>query len=560
VNIRKAEFARRQEISEYLTTTHIFCLFVMMFAFALSNEVFVLKNYNTGILRYLIFFAVALSAFGLVTKYCKTSNLLQNRCTLTHILYISFPLLIAAMTLFTFRNNSNLSESILLLPIIIASSILGKKPGIFIAMVSVILLLIDNTIETSWNFYAIMQNNLILISVMFIVAWFLGAYTDLDTRYRLYLTKLASTDLLTGLYNYGYFQEKIKDYVQDASMEHPLSLIIIDIDYFKHYNDIHGHQAGDLLINSIGDILNSKVNSPGFASRYGGDEFVVVLPDTTKEKAMQMAQEISHMVNLRGFQGEEYQPEGKITISCGIAACPHHARDAKNLVKYADNALYRAKSLDKNKVEMYYSVFDNLDIENGEEELLNSIRTLVSVINAKDRYTFGHSERVTDHALKLASRFGLSQEQIHLLGYAAFLHDIGKIEIDRNILNKVEQLSQEEWQIIQHHSQWGSEIVKAVTKLHPIVPVILHHHENYDGSGYPYGLKGNEIPILSRIIRIADSFDAMVSHRVYKRRMTVEEALQELRLNSGIQFDPQLVNCFQHIIQEGIGIPNQQAG
>jgi putative nucleotidyltransferase with HDIG domain len=191
--------------------------------------------------------------------------------------------------------------------------------------------------------------------------------------------------------------------------------------------------------------------------------------------------------------------------------------------------------------------------------LLNSIRTLISVINAKDRYTYGHSERVTEHAVKLATRLGLPQEEIHLLGYAAFLHDIGKIEVDREVLNKVDRLNDKEWKMIQHHSEWGSEIVKAVMKLHPIVPVILHHHENFDGSGYPSGLKGNDIPILARIIRVADSYDAMVSHRPYKKTLAASEAVEEIVSNSGTQFDPQVANVFLEIIREDTGKKVQQA-
>lgn len=551
MKIQQIECNRRKEISEYLTTTHMFCLLVMMFALALSKKMFALVNYNVSVIRYLIFFAAALVGFALITRYCarSVSSKTDDRFTWADFLYISFPLLIAALTLFTVGKNSTFAESILLLPIIITSSILGKKPGIVIAFISIVLIFIENIIGIQKDFFSIVEENLILISVMFIVAWFLGAHADLDTRYRQRLTRLASTDLLTGLYNYGYFQEKIDEFVQNASAAHPLGLIMLDIDYFKHYNDIHGHQAGDLLISTIADILNTKVNSCGFVSRYGGDEFVAVLPGGDTKKAMQLAEDISAAVSIQDFHGGEYQPEGKITVSCGIAVCPTHANNARDLVKHADQALYRAKSLDKNKVEMYFSVFDNLDVKDDEEELLNSIRTLVSVINAKDRYTFGHSERVTDHAMKLAARFGLPQEQIHLLGYAAFLHDIGKIEIDREVLNKEDRLTDEEWKLIQHHSEWGSEIVKAMPQLHPIVTVILHHHENFDGSGYPSGLEGNTIPILARIIRVADSYDAMISRRPYKEPLSIGAALDEIRSHAGTQFDPELAAVFIEIIQ-----------
>ncbi|MEN6327985.1 MAG: diguanylate cyclase, partial [Syntrophomonas sp.] len=480
MKILESEFKRRKEIHEYLTTTHMFCLFVMLFALVLNNKLFSLTYNKLMSIRFLIFFAASLVGFTLITMYnTKNASLdADTKFTWIDFLYISFPLAIAAFTLFVVGKNSYNTEAILLLPVIITSSVMGKKAGIMIATVGTILIYIENVVAgISNDFFVILEANLILISVMFIVAWFTGAQTDLDTQYRRQLTKLAITDLLTGLYNYGYFQEKIIEYVPKASAAHPLGLIMLDIDYFKHYNDIHGHQAGDLLISKIGDILNTKVNGCGFVSRYGGDEFVVVLPNSDSTKTMHIAEDISKSISSQNFHGEEYQPEGKITASCGIAVCPTHASNAKDLVKYADQALYRAKSLEKNKVEMYFSVFDNLDVEDDEKELLNSIRTLVSVINAKDRYTFGHSERVTDHSIKLAIRYGLPQEEIHLLGYAAFLHDIGKIEVDRDVLNKVGPLSNKEWEMIQHHSEWGSDIVKAMQKLHPIVPVILYHHE-----------------------------------------------------------------------------------
>jgi HD-GYP domain-containing protein (c-di-GMP phosphodiesterase class II) len=146
----------------------------------------------------------------------------------------------------------------------------------------------------------------------------------------------------------------------------------------------------------------------------------------------------------------------------------------------------------------------------------------------------------------------LPEEDIHTLGYAAFLHDIGKIELDRDLLNKVGALSSEEWELLKQHSQWGSDIVKAVKKLHTVVPIILYHHENYDGSGYPYGLKGTDIPILARIIRVADSYDAMISHRAYKKHISPTEALQELEDNAGTQFDAEIVRYYIDILKEEI--------
>ena len=558
MKIIESELKRRKEIHEYLTTTHMFCILVMLFALALNQDLFDMHTYGIN-LRFLVFFGVGFVLFVLITIYNSKDNTsdVEPKFTWIDFLYTSLPFAIAASTVFLVGKNTYNIEAIFLIPVIITSSVMGKKAGIITATVSTILIYIENSITgISPNFFVILEANLILISVMFIVAWFVGAQADLDNQYRLRLTKLASTDFLTGLYNYGYFQEKITDYIKNASESHPLGLIMLDIDYFKHYNDIHGHQAGDLLISVIGDILNTKVNPCGFVSRYGGDEFVVVLPDTDSKNAIQLAEEVSRMIASHKFDGEEYQPDGEITVSCGIAICPTQAGNAKDLVKYADQALYRAKNQDRNQVEMYFSVFDNIDVEDDEKELLNSFRTLVSVINAKDLYTFGHSERVTDHAIKLATTFGLPQEEIHLLGYAAFLHDVGKIEVDWEILNKVEPLTKKEWEMIKHHPEWGSEIVKAMQKLHPIVPVILYHHENFDGSGYPAGLKGEDIPLLARIIRIADSYDAMTSHRPYKEPLSVSAALEEIRSNSGTQFDPYIVDRI--FMQENLKIKEER--
>ncbi|MEW6423914.1 MAG: HD domain-containing phosphohydrolase, partial [Bacillota bacterium] len=144
----------------------------------------------------------------------------------------------------------------------------------------------------------------------------------------------------------------------------------------------------------------------------------------------------------------------------------------------------------------------------------------------------------------------LSEEEIRLLKYAAFLHDIGKIEIDRSILNKPGPLDEEEWRILRQHPLWGSDIVKSVTKLQPIASVILYHHENYDGSGYPEGIRGADIPLLARIIRIVDSFDAMTSYRPYRREMSREEAAQEIERCAGTVFDPVAARLFIEILQE----------
>ena len=553
MRIRDIELHRRKEIHEYLTMTHMFSFFIMMWALVLYTKLFSMENYSMTILRILLFFSIGLLIFILITRYNEkiASQNLITKFTWVDILYVAFHLVVATVTIFLVDQNTAYIEVILLLPVIITASLMGIRAGMVMAVICTAIIYTKNMVLCpSASIIEITEGNLIIISVMFIMAWFSGAQTNLETRHRGQLTRLASTDLLTGLFNYGYFQEKLNEHIQEASEKNPLALIIMDIDYFKHYNDIYGHQAGDEVLAAVADILTTRIGQRGFVSRYGGDEFMVLLLNTDSEKAIQVAEEISESVQNHHYPGVEHQPEGKLTVSCGVAVYPTHARNTKDLFKYADHALYRAKSMNKNKVELYFSVFDSLDLQGDIKELLNSIRTLVSVIDAKDRYTYGHSERVTSYAIALGRKIGLPQDQINNLSYAAFLHDIGKIEIDREVLNKAGVLNEEEWEELKQHPQWGSDIVTAVDQLQPTVPVIRHHHENYDGTGYPDGLKGADIPILARIIRVVDSYDAMISHRPYKKSLSIPAAIEELKANAGTQFDPELVPHFLEVINE----------
>ncbi len=553
MKVLHSELKRRQVMHEYMTTTHMFCLFIMMWALGLSNKMFSLVSYDTTMFRLLIFLGVALLGFSLITAYNTkyAEQIVDSKFTWVDLVYITVPLFIAGFTIFIMGEKADNWKTVLLLPVIISASLLGQRAGIIMAAISTAVIYLHSILMgPSSNLFIILESNMVLISVMFIIGWFTGGQTNLESQSRRQLIKLANTDPLTGLCNFGFFSEQISKYMEEATDDQPLSLIFLDIDYFKHFNDIHGHQAGDILLIEVADILSTKVNVPGFATRYGGDEFMLMLPGSDSAAAFQLAEDISQTIKDRKFQGEEYQPDGKLTISCGIASFPQHALNAKELIKHADEALYRAKSLEKNKIEMYYSVFDNLNVKEDEKDLINSIRTLVSVINAKDRYTYGHSERVTNLSHKVASRLGLNQEQTYHLNYAAFLHDIGKIEIDREVLNKVEPLTAAEWEALKMHSRWGSDIVNSVNKLRPIVPIILHHHENYDGSGYPVGLQGEAIPIQARIIRVVDSYDSMISHRPYRQNLSVDAAMEELRSNAGTQFDPNVVYHLLAILKE----------
>ena len=506
MKIRDIELHRRKEIHEYLTTTHMFSFFVMTWALVLNTRLFSMEDYSLTIVRVLLVSSIGVLAFILISRYNEKiacQNLI-TKFTWVDILYVSFHLVVATVTIFLVDQDTAYIEVILLLPVITTASLMGVKAGMVMASICTAIIYTKNILLGPLvGVFEITGGNIITISVMFIMAWFSGAQTNLENQHRKQLPRLASTDFLTGLYNYRYFQDKFHEYIQKASEKNPFALIIIDIDYFKHYNDIYGHQAGDEVRAAVADILSARIGRRGIVSRYSGDEFVIGMPNTDSEQAIQVAEEIGKSIRSHHYPGVEYQPEGRLTVSCGVAVYPPHARNAKELLKHADQAHFRANSLNKNKT-------------------------------------------------ALASTLGPSQELINLLGYAASFHDIGKIEIDREVLNKVDMLNEKELEELKQHPQWGGDIVAAVTQLQPIIPIIRYHHENYDGTGYPDGLKGSEIPLLARIIRIADTYDAMVSLRPYKNPLSIPDAIKELTAGAGVQFDPELVPPFLEIIQEEI--------
>ncbi|MBS4024953.1 MAG: diguanylate cyclase [Clostridia bacterium] len=363
---------------------------------------------------------------------------------------------------------------------------------------------------------------------------------------------LANTDGLTRVYNHRYLYQMLKKALHSASeQKRALSVIMVDVDNFKLYNDSFGHLEGDELLRSIAQLILSVLPESVALARFGGDEFAIVCPDMNIEETRELAELIRQRVLTAIFNREEELPHGQVTISIGVAAYPDHADTVDQLLKMADIALYKAKAQSKDKVEIYHSVLDELKSELGESEakLLNTLTTLITIVNAKDSYTYGHSERVMEYSEKIGGFLGLGEERLKLLRYGAFLHDIGKIEIPHHVLNKRTPLSEEEFQLIRQHSEIGAKIVSPISTLQPIVPLIKHHHEHYSGQGYPDGLIGSQIPLFARIVAVADSFDAMTSNRPYSMAMTVEAALMELERCAGTQFDPRLVNTFRQLIE-----------
>lgn len=555
MNSTEHEAKRKHNLFENITIMHMMCLFIMLFTLVISRNLFAENIYPFINYEAILYLAGCLISFALVNYYSRTYYYLVEEKTVNplQILYIGYPLAIALITFSVSQNSSIVYPEIMfLLPVIIAASIGGQLLGLSMAALCGAFVLYFSYLEHGNLNYGMVESQLIFLAIIFVLGWFVGSQTDSEKDQRVYLIKLANTDLLTGLFSHRYFQDKLQHYFQHPDPGQPLALILLDIEYFKYYNESLGHAMGDQLLQTLAGFLHELELENVFAARYAGGQFALVLQGYDQKAAMEIAQGILRRIRNYHFYGEQYQPEGKVTVSCGIALYPDHASNSKELQVYAEEALYKSRSLNRHNVELYFSVFDNMEISNDEREILNSIRTLVSVINAKDRYTYGHSERVTYYGHKVAEKMGLSEEEIRWVDYASFLHDIGKIEIDRDILNKPSMLSKEEWAVIQQHPIWGSDMVKPLPKLRPIVPIIRHHHENYDGSGYPDGLAGGNIPLISRIIRIVDSYDAMISFRPYRRNLLSSEALDEIRKNAGIMFDPELISYFEIVLEEDL--------
>lgn len=430
----------------------------------------------------------------------------------------------------------------------------GMKQGIIVATISsAIILTMDILCAPKAPVNQYFENDLILAGIFFLTAWPLGFYVRIESNHIKKLESLVNEDGLTCVYNHRFFHEALSEKIRSCEEEKsPVSMIFIDIDYFKYYNDLYGHQKGDDVLRTIGCMLKSNVGKEDIVARYGGEEFAVILPNTSEKDAVKIAENIRSKVESTYFEGEENQPNGKLTVSIGISVYPDKAKNDVELIKSADDALYRAKFFNKNRVEIYSSILDDLknDIDEKHIDLVTSIKTLISVINAKDRYTYGHIERVVAYSRLLADKLQISEEEKKDLIYGAYIHDIGKINISREILNKRMPLTDEEWEILKGHPLNGVEIIKPVKSLEKISDLILHHHERYDGKGYPDNLKGEDIPFLARVLTVVDSFDAMTSNRPYNRRKSYDEAIEELRRCSGTQFDPDIVELFIEVIME----------
>ena len=371
------------------------------------------------------------------------------------------------------------------------------------------------------------------------------------------LIERANTDGLTGLYNHRCFQERLRSELKRAERYcRPLSVVMIDIDHFKALNDTHGHPVGDAVLCEVAQILQSQIRRDiDFLARYGGEEFALILPETDAESAMLCAEQLRKAVENHRFIGKNGETI-PVTISLGVAQYPIHSSEREGLIIAADLALYQSKSTGRNRT----TVFTNDSRADKNRDPYNlylilqatdmsTLEAMAAAVDTKGLRDPSFSKAVVAHAIALAEELGLSEKDQKDLRVATLLHDIGKLGISDAILNKREPLTPDELNIIRSHPSIGYAIIQRSEHLKSILPGILYHHEWWDGTGYPSGLKGEEIPLIARIIAVVDSYHAMMTERPHARALTPEEAKAELRRCAGTQFDPRIVRAFLHLLE-----------
>lgn len=406
----------------------------------------------------------------------------------------------------------------------------------------------------------------------------------------------AITDGLTGLKTHRYFMEALdREWRRSTRAGYMFSVIMLDLDGFKQVNDRHGHWEGDKVLKAVANLLNDRVRQSNVVARYGGDEFAIMLPETRTEQAEILAERLR-----ASFESDRYLAGHGLTASFGIATFPLHGPTQEEILRVADSGMYLAKHQDGNRVrvaslstesaqadwerqlleaylgvtmkrmfstgpeafEHYLERFQDVTLTGSGDapSLMDTVTALAFAIDAKDHYTQGHSQAVSRIAAQIAREMGLSGALIEEVRLGGILHDIGKIGVPESVLNKPSRLTPEEYEVMKNHAAMGEKILEPfkVTAIRRIRGMVRHHHEMFDGTGYPDRLKGENIPLGTRIITVADCFDTMVSERGYKPGRTLEEAVEELYRCRGTQFDPNVVEALVRLLETS-GDPRRRA-
>ncbi len=356
---------------------------------------------------------------------------------------------------------------------------------------------------------------------------------------RTQLAHLADCDGLTGLLNHRAIHKCLEDFLTQNSSS-LLALAMLDMDGFKLINDTYGHPTGDDMLRYLTSVLQASCANNMVLGRCGGDEFLIVAPDTSAAQLQEVAQEVHGRLDERPFCA----PDGSrlpVRVCIGIVDTQSVGHSMSSLVAAADSALYEAKAHGGDEVTLRLDTDESLGSVPSQFSVLDS---LITTIDRKDHYTKHHSEHVTYFALILAQAMGLSNETCNAMRIAGLLHDVGKIGVPDYILRKPGKLTSEEYEVMKGHVTLSALIIHGLPRLNDIHDAVANHHERWDGAGYPSGLAGEQIPVLGRVMAIADAFSAMTLDRPYRKGLSVDEAIEEIARHSGSQFDPNLAQVF----------------
>ena len=384
-------------------------------------------------------------------------------------------------------------------------------------------------------------------------------------------------DSLTGLSNHKKLQEDLASELQSSlDKNNKLAFCIVDIANITEINNELGHAKGDSIIKEVAKKIKKNVRNTDILGRYAGDKIGIIMPDTTVEEAKYVCEYLLYNLSCTMFDDL-----GQLKFSCGISIAPDSTNKQDKLVILCEQALYIAKSkkLKSGQSEfvssMDYNFWDNealsgyvkvltkkhgslgINIDEelikqfhsekivSKEHMLDVVSSLANTIDAKDAYTKGHSSAVSRYSEALARALNLPDSEVERIKLGALLHDIGKIGIPEHVLSKPTKLTDDEWEIMKQHPLIGADkVLKPNKSLHDLIPMVKYHHEHIDGSGYPCGLKGDEIPLAARIVAVADAYHALISDRPYRRGLSFTKACEILKMGAGIQWDKELIRQF----------------
>jgi diguanylate cyclase (GGDEF)-like protein len=378
------------------------------------------------------------------------------------------------------------------------------------------------------------------------------AYADLEEAHAT-IQRQALIDPLTGLPNHRAVLEQLgKELDRAERFERTACLLFLDLDHFKALNDGYGHQAGDEALCAFGQLMQQHVRSTDTVGRWGGEEFLVIFPETTLQEAQTIAERIREAVSHQTFA---ISGGLHLTCSIGLACFPSHFSTQEALITAADQAMYAAKRLGRNQVRcideaIVQTVLTGEESDRETTTLRGFIEALTSLVEQRDSALGDHSNEVADLVQQVALNVGVPAREAQMMRLAGQLHDIGKIGVPDAILQKPARLTEEEWHQMKEHAARGAEVVACIPALRPLSALIRAHHEWWDGAGYPDQLQQRAIPLGARIITVVDSYTAMIAERSYQRARSPEEAVAELRRCAGRQFDPLVVEALVEVLQD----------